>query len=321
MIPISVGVSSSLSTKKSPEVLVIHEDVEIAQDKEVGMDTEEDAFSDWLRSHSESGPAEAAVDSASFFGSGSASLSLGCDDYDVIPQRLRGPLPPNGVIVPTSLCRLSLPPPPVAPNVSAHEIASIISYSRDLPSAILILSQSADSPSSSATQFTHEVESDDAIAIPTAESLARVSRVQDNEAANIALSKSEVFADDVGKHTLGTWLFSPPEFDTGEDSKESYSAVQPNPVPTEFDSSDEYKVLATRASSRVHLDADFVREESNGYSIPSLFSTGPSELCISTPLFRDSQPSSFLESSSTSFVSVTLGARMHLSRVYMVITL
>ena len=338
MVPISVGISGSLSAEQSPDqsvdkagvptssvyceyrsdddfadltwespanVLVVQDEVEeIAQDTGFGSNTEEDVFSDWLRSHSESGPAEAAVDSVSFFGSDSAPSSLGCGDYDGIPQRPRGPMPPSEVIVPTSPCRLSPPPSPVAPNISAHEIASIVSYSRSLPSATSALSQSADNLSYFATQSTHEVETDSAIAVLTSESLASASEVRDSEVIDVALS-TEVSAGDIGEHAFATWPSSYFKFDTEENSKESYSAIHSDPVHAELDSNDEREVLAARTSSRVHKAADSMREESNRCSDPSSFTTGPLEPHVSTPLSRDPQPSSLLEPSSSSFVSVT----------------
>ena len=336
MTPIFVGVSSSLSAETTSDqfinevrvptssvyherdsednfassdwespanVLVIREDIEIAQDEEIGSNTE-DAFSDWLRSHSESGPAEAAVDSVSIFGSGSASLGPDFDDYDVVPQRPRGPMPSNRVSVPTSPCRLFSPPPLVAPYILAHEISSIISYSRSPPSATSIFSQSADNFSSPAIQSAHEVESKDDVAIPTPESLARVFDAQDNKVVDVA-SSTEVFADDVGERAFATWPSLYFKYDTGEDSKELYSAVQSNPVPAKSDSNDEYEVLAAPASSHVHMaEIGSVCEESNLSSDPSLFN-GHLEPHVLTPLSRDPQPSSLLESPSSSFVSVT----------------
>ena len=309
MIPISVGVSGSLSAEQSPNQSVykagvpmssvyrerksndnlinsvwesptngpvVHESVEIVQDEEIGSNTE-DVFSDWLQSYPESGSEDAAADSASFFGSGLASLSLGCDDCDVIPQRPRGPMVPiaigcrdssdilslhqssNGVIVPTSHCRLFPPPPPVTPNILVHEVVPSISYSRKSPSAALVPSQPADSLSSPATQPVHEVEPDGAITIPTPESLARVFDVRDSEVTDVA----EVFAGGVGEHALSAWPSSYFEFDTEENSKESYSAVHSDPVHTRLDSDDGCEVLAARASSRVRKAVDSVREEPN----------------------------------------------------------
>ena len=331
MIPISVGVSGLLSAEWSPNqsvdeasvsvnsiyheyssndnfanstwespanVLVVHEDID-----EIGSNTD-DAFSDWLRSHSESGPAEAAVDLVSLYGSDSAPSSLGCGDYDADPQRPHGPMPSDRVSVSTSPCQLSSPPPLVAPYISAHEISSIISYSRSPLSATLIFSQSAENFSSPTIQSAHEVESKDDVAIPTPESLAHVSEVQNNEIIDAALS-AEVFAGSIGEHALSVWPSSYFKFYTEENSKESYSAVQSNPLLAEFDSNDECEVLAARASSRVRKAIDSMREASNQYSDPSLFTAGPLEPHVPTPLSRDPQPSSFLESPSSSLDSIT----------------
>ena len=328
MTPISVGVSSSLSagqtpdqsvdeasvpttsvyhergtnvkftnsTWESPADLLVHENVEIVQDKEVSADTEEDAFSDWLQSYPESGPAEAAVDWVSIFGSGSASLSPDFDNYDVIPQRPRRPMVPIAIGCRDSSDISSPCQPP--DGVSVFSPLSP-------PSAASIHSQFVDNISSPATRSTHEVKSNSAIAILTSESLASASEVQDDEFADVATSKTEVFAGGVGEHALSAWPSSYLEFDTGEDSKESYSAVHSDPVHAESDSNDECRVLAARTSSRVRKAIDSVREASNRYSDPSLLTAGPLEPHVSTPSSRDPQPSPLLESLSSSFDSVT----------------
>ena len=318
MIPISVGVSGSLSAEQSPNQSVdkvgvpmssvyreresddnlinsawespingpvVHESVEIAQDKGIVPNTE-DTFSDWLRSYSKSGPAEAAVDSASLFESDSAPFGLGCDDYDVIPQQPHEPISLDGVSVLTGPCRSIPPPLPVTPNISVHEIVPTISYSRSPPRATMSFYQPADDLGSPATQFVHEVEFDDIIAIPTSESLAKV------------------FANDVEKHTLGTWPFSPPEFDTGEDSKESYSAVHSNPVRAELDSDDECEVLAARASSRDPQPSLLLESLSASSVSATSLSVSPSSLSISSSsVFVPSVPSSLSLAPSVSLSS------------------
>ena len=276
MVLISIGISSSISAQQSLEqsvdkagvptssvyckyrsdddftnlawespanVLVIHKDIEIAQDKEVSADTEEDTFSDWLRSHSESGPMEAAVDLVLFFGSDSAPSSLGCSNYDVVPQQPCGPMPSDGICVPTSPCQFSPPPLLVTPDTSVHEITSIISYSRSPLSAASIFSQSADNFSSPAIQSVHKVKSKDDVAIPTLESLARVFDVRDDDVTNVV----EVFADDIGEYVLSAWPSSYFKFYAEEYSKESYSAVQSDPVYAKSDSDNECRHWGQRA--------------------------------------------------------------------------
>ena len=302
------------STWESPEnVLVVHEDV-----NEIGSNTE-DAFSDWLQSYPESGPTEAAVDSVSFCGSDSAPFSPGCGDYDGIPQRPRRPMvpiaiscrdspdisspyqPTNGISALSNPCRLAQPSSPVAPNILVHEMVPITSYSSDLPSTTSVLSQPAGSLSSPATQFAHKVGTDSAIAVLTSESLASVSEVRDSEVTDVA----EVFTGGAGERPFATWSSSESlEFDTGEDSKESYSAVHSDPVLAESDSNDKCRVLAARASSRVRKAADSMRGESDICSGPLFFSS-PSLPHVSTLSSRDPQPSSLLESPSSSLVSVT----------------
>jgi len=316
MVPISIGISGSLSAKQSPDqsvdrtgvptssvycedrpdddfanstwespanVLVVHEGVAIVQDTEVGADTEEDAFSEWLQSYPESDPAEAAVDSVSFFGSDSAPSSPGCSDCNGIPQQPRRLMSPNGVSVSTNPCQLFPPLPLVSLNISTHEITSSISYSRSPPSAASIFSQSADTLRSPTIQPAREA----------------------NEVIDVA-SSTKVSADNVGEHALSAWPSSYFKFYAEEYSKESYSAVQSDPVYAESDSNDEYEVLAAPAeSSRVHMAADPMREEFNRNPNPSLLTAGPLEPHVLTPLSRDPQPSLLLESPSSSFVSVT----------------
>ena len=286
MVPISVGISGSLSAEQSPNRSidgigvpvnsvycesesddnlvnstwesptngpVVRESIEIVQDEEIGSNME-DVFSDWLQSHSESGPAEAAVDSALFFRTDSSSLGSSYDDYNVTTQRPREPLVP------------------------------IIPYSSRSLNAALVLSRPTNSLSSLAIQSMHEVEFDSTVAVLTSESLA----------------ESEVFTSGVGEHALVTQPSSSFEFDTGEDSKESYSAVLSNPVLAKSDSGDKYEVLAAPAPSCVRMATDPVCEESNRCSSPSLFSTSPLELHDPTSLPRDPQPSLFSGSPSSS---------------------
>ena len=336
MVPISVGISGSLSAEQSPNRSIdgigvpmnsvycesksddnlvnstwesptngpaVRESIEIVQDEEIGSNTE-DVFSDWLQSYPESGPAEAAVDSVPLFRSDSVPFSLGCEGYDITPKRPCRPMSPDGVSVLTGPCRLFPPPLPVTPDISSHEIVPTSPFSRNPLSLTSVPSQRADDFSSPATRLTRKVEFDDAIFIPTSESLASAFEVQDNGVADITLSELEVFGGGFEEHTLETWPSSPPEFDTEDDSKELYSAVWSNPAYAGPDSDDEYEVPTAPASSRVHMTTDSAREESNGCANSSMFSTGPSARPISTPLFRDSQPSSFLESPSFSFDSV-----------------
>ena len=174
------------------------------------------------------------------------------------------------------------------PQRSCGPMVPTTPYSNDPPSATSVLSLFADSLSSPAAQSTHEVKSYNAVAVPT-ESLA----------------KSEVFAGGVGEHALPAWPSSYFEFNTGEDSKESYSAVLSNPVLAESDSGDGYEVLAVPAPSRFRMAADPVHEDPNACSDPLLFSTDLLELHVSTFSSRDPQPLSFLEPPSSSSVSVT----------------
>ena len=174
------------------------------------------------------------------------------------------------------------------PQRSCGPMVPATPYSNDPPSATSVLSLFADSLSFPATRSTHEIKSYNAVAVPT-ESLAR----------------SEVFAGGVGEHALSAWPSSYLEFDTGEERKESYSAVHSDPVHAESDSNDECRVLAARASSRVRKAIDSVREASNRYSDPSLLTAGPLEPHVLTPSSRDPQPSPLLESLSSSFDSVT----------------
>jgi len=311
MIPISVGVSSLISNESSlnqsidepsvpvssiyhecsydhnlanstrecpTNILVVEEDVkETAWNKEVSADTEEDTFGDWLQSYSESGPVEAAVDSASLFESDSASLDLGSYNYNDIPQRPRGPMVPIAIGCSDS-------PDDLVPYQPSDEVSVPTSPHRLVPSpsssAPPVLSQPADSLGTPATQFAHEVESEGTINFPTPELL------------------SEVLAGDVEEHAFANWLPSVPEFDTEEDSKELYSAVQLDPVYV-GPNSNEYEDLTALASSRVHIAADSMHEESNGGSNPSPFG-GPSALHLSTPSARDPQLSSLVLLSSSS---------------------
>ena len=306
MTPIFIGVSNSLSAETSPDqsvneahdltssvyherdseesfasstsesptnLLVDRESVEIVQDEEIGSNTE-DVFSDWLQSYPESGPAEAAVDSVPLFRSDSVPFSLGCEGYDITPKRPCRPMSPDGVSVLTGPCRLFPPSLPVTPDVSAHEIVPTSPFSRNPLSLTSVPSQRADDFSSPATRITREVEFDDAIFIPTSESLASAFEVQDNEVADITLSELEVFGGGFEEHTLETWPSLPPEFDTEDDSKELYSAVRSNPVYAGPDSDDEYDVPTAPASSRVHMTTDSAREESNGCANSSMFTLG-----------------------------------------------
>ena len=268
MTLISVGVSSSSSAEKSPDqsvdeasvptgsvyckdgsdddfadsvwesptdLLVVHEDVEIAQDKEVGTDTDEDAFSDWLQSYPESGPAEAAVDLVSVCESDSVPSSLCCGNYNDIPQR------PCRPMVPTAIGCHDSPNIPI-PYRPSDEVSvptspsSITSYASNLPSSTPVFSQSADGFSS-----------------PTIRSVR-----EDDGVTDVALS-IEVSTCGVGEHALVTRPSSSFEYNTGEDSKESYSAVQSNPVLAGSDSDDECEVLAALASPRVCMTTDCCR--------------------------------------------------------------
>ena len=220
MTPISVGVSSSSSAEKSPDqsvdeasvptgsvyckdgsdddfadsvwesptdVLVVREDVEITRNKEASADTDADAFSDWLQSYPESGPAEAAVDSVPLFRSDSVPFSLGCEGYDITPKRPCRAMSPDGVSVLTGPCRLFLPPLPVTPDISAHEIVPTSPFSRNPLSLTSVPSQHADDFSSPTTRFAHGVEPDGTMAIPTPESLDQVFDVQPgDEVTNVA---------------------------------------------------------------------------------------------------------------------------------------
>ena len=290
MIPISVGTSGSLSNG-------------VAQNEEPGANIEEDAFSDWPRSHPEPKPAKAVADVVSPLGSGPVVIDFSrYEYYEDDPQQPHGPMPSIEISLSTSARQLLLSPSPVSLDISAHEIAPTFPSSNDLPSATSVFSQPFDDLSLLATQSTHEVESEDAIAISTQEFLASVPEVQDNKAIDVPTSR-EVCFDNVGEHALAAWLSSFSEFDTEEDSEELYSAIQSDPVHAEPDPNDECHAPTALTSSRVHTSADSAREESNGGPGPSLVSS-PSASHVPTPLPQDPPPSSS-ESLSSYSVSVT----------------